>query len=133
MAVGRDAKGEANFTARTVGSVAKLSLSPDAVTATTAWDDVVFVRASVTDGDGILVPTANDSVKFSISGPGKILAVDNGDCLSTEPFQASERKAYGGCCVAIIRATAATGAITVTAETAGLAPSSVIIKAARNN
>ena len=128
VAVGRWANVVVKQIARTAGPAVKVSVLADADVASTAWDDVVFVRALVEDGAGNMVPTANDLVKFSISGPGEIVAVDNGDCLSTEPFQASERKAYGGYCAAIIRATAATGKITVTAEAAGLKAGSAVIE-----
>jgi len=129
VAAGRDPKGQPKVMVRTAGPAAKLFLSPDAGEASPSWDDVVFVRASVQDADGNLVPTANNLVTFAISGPGEIVAVDNGDCMSIEPFQATERKAYGGRCVAIIRATAGTGEITVTATAAGLKPASATIKA----
>ena len=130
MAVGRNGNGTTvKHSLRTAGPAAKLFLSPDAPVASPAWDDVVFVRASVEDADGNLVPTANDLVTFSISGPGEIVAVDNGDCMSIEPFQAKERKAYGGRCVAIIRATAGGGEITVTATAAELKPASATLKA----
>ncbi len=114
---------------RTAGPATKLTLSDDCGEVLPAWDDVVCVRTFVEDDAGNLVPMANNLVTFTISGPGEIVAVDNGDCLSTEPFQSRERKAYGGRCVAIIRATAGSGEITVTATAAGLKPASATIKA----
>lgn len=121
-AVGRNGGADvARQVMRTAGPAAKLVLVADRAAVSPAWDDVVFVRAVVADASGTPVPTANEVVQFNVSGPGKIIAVDNGDCLSTEPFQADERKAYGGRCVAIVRATAATGTINLTAHAAGLA------------
>jgi beta-galactosidase len=132
VAAGKDPNGRPRmgiFTA--AGPATKVALSEEGGALTTAWDDVVFVGAYLKDASGHLVPTANDLVKFSISGPGEIVAVDNGDCLSTEPFQASERKAYGGRCVVIVRATADQRDITITATAAGLKPASAILKAGR--
>ncbi|MEY4386534.1 MAG: hypothetical protein RLY20_1817 [Verrucomicrobiota bacterium] len=120
----------ARQTLRTAGLATKLSLVADAPEVSPRSDDVVFVSANVLDEADVLVPNANPLVKFSVSGPGTIVAVDNGDCLSTEPFQAAQRKAYGGRCVAFIRATAPTGDIIVTAEAEGLNPSKAIIRAA---
>jgi len=120
VAVGRSGDIVVKQTIRTAGVVAKLVLSADAAQVSPAWDDVVFVRARITDENDNLVPASNNLVRFSISDPGQIVAVDNGDCMSTESFQGTERKAYGGCCVAIVRATASTGKITVTAEVDGL-------------
>jgi beta-galactosidase len=126
-----DGKEVARHTLQTAGPATKVSLTADATRVSPHWDDVVFVQAKIEDVAGILVPGASDLVKFSLSGPGQIIAVDNGDCMSIEPFQATERKAYGGRCVAIIRATAESGEITVTATAAGLQPTSVKVQAGR--
>jgi beta-galactosidase len=53
--------------------------------------------------------------------PGAIVAVDNADVTSHEPFQASERHAFRGQASAIVRR-AEYFAITVTASAPGLAP-----------
>jgi beta-galactosidase len=90
------------------------------------WDDVAFVTATVVDGDGVPVPNADPRIAFKVNGPGAIVAVDNADNASHEPFQASERKAFQGWCIAILRATG-TGPITVSASAPGLAGSSVVI------
>jgi beta-galactosidase len=126
-----DGKEVARHQLRTAGPAAKVSLQADASSVSPHWDDVVFVPATIEDAAGVLVPNAGDLVKFSVSGPGQIIAVDNGDCMSIEPFQAAERKAYGGRCVAIIRTTAESGEITVTATAAGLKAASVKVQANR--
>jgi beta-galactosidase len=56
--------------------------------------------------------------------------VDNGDIASHEPFQAKERHAFRGQCFAIIRATGATGPITLTASAPDRAPASITIPTA---
>ena len=45
-------------------------------------------------------------VRFEISGPGEIVAVDNGDATSHASFQAKERDAYNGLALVIVRAKA---------------------------
>jgi beta-galactosidase len=70
-------------------------------------------------------------VKFAISGPGEIAAVDNGDATSFEPFQANERNAYNGLCLVIIRTKAGEpGTITLKAESEGLKGAEVLIRSA---
>ncbi len=69
-----------------------------------------------------------DPVTFSISGPGRIMAVDNGDNSSHEPFQAAVRHAYQGRCLAILKASAS-GEITLTASAHGLTAASVSVSA----
>lgn len=83
-------------------------------------DDVCDVTAEVTDKDGVLVPWANDSISFEVSGPGRIAAVDSADNASHEAFQGSERRAFEGRCVAFIKATGKSGQIRVTASGANL-------------
>ena len=61
------------------------------------------------------------SLNFSIEGPGKIVATDNGDATSHESFQAKTKKAYNGMCLVIVAAEkGAKGSFTVKAESKGL-------------
>ena len=67
-------------------------------------------------------------LNFSIEGPGKIVATDNGDATSHESFQAKTKKAYNGMCLVIVAAEkGATGSFTVKAESKGLKGASVEI------
>lgn len=115
---------------RTAGAPARIVLSADQNSLADAWDDVSYVRAMVTDADGVRVPSAADLISFTISGPGAVTAVDNGDVASHEPFQAAQRHAYEGAAFAIVRATATAGTTTVTAGAPGLAGSSITLRAA---
>ncbi len=64
---------------------------------------------------------ATDPVCFALSGPGEIVALDNGDQLSLEPFQGSQsRRLCAGRCLAIIRSRQQAGSLTLTATVAGL-------------
>ncbi len=113
---------------RSAGRPAKITLTADKEKLRDNWDDVTYVTASVTDDRGVVVPQADNPVRFDIAGPGAIAAVDSADNTSHEPFQASARRAYNGWCIAVIRATAA-GRITVRASAEGLTASSVTIEA----
>jgi beta-galactosidase len=88
---------------RTAGKAAKIILTTDKKQLASGWDNVAFVKATVVDANGVVVPRAKDLIRFSISGPGVIAAVDNGDNASIEPFQASERSAYQGVCFAMVK------------------------------
>lgn len=106
---------------RTAGKAAKIVLIPDRKSLTTGFDDVANVEVQVIDANGTVVPTAADSIQFTVDGPGKISGVDSGNIMSTERFQASTRKAYQGRALAILRATGE-GDIKLTATVEGLAP-----------
>jgi beta-galactosidase len=89
---------------------------------------VVFVTATITDDNGVTVPRANELVSFQVTGPGKVVAVDNADNMSVEPFQADERHAYQGRCEAAVRATEWSGKFAVMASAPGLKAATVEIE-----
>jgi beta-galactosidase len=130
-AVGKNAAGQtvATHELRTAGKPARIVLTPDRQTLSPAWDDVSCVEVSVVDDRGVLVPMAADLITFKITGPGVIAVVDSGSSASHEPFQASQRKAFQGRCVAMVKAAAPSGRITLTATADGLTEASVTLEA----
>jgi beta-galactosidase len=127
-AVGRNKGAKAAaYELRTAGKPARVTLSVDRSRIRSNWDDAAFVTATVVDANGVLVPNADQSISFQLSGPGSIAAVDSADHASHEPFQASERKAFQGWCVAIVKAKGS-GPITLKASAPGLAGSSITLQ-----
>jgi beta-galactosidase len=102
----------------------KPPLTPD-------WNDVVYATATLVDANNIVLPDSITVIHFTASGPGKIIAVDNGNLLDHDPFQATDRKLYEGHAFAILRATAPSGSIKLTATTDGLPPATITIPVAR--
>ena len=84
------------------------------------------MTVTVADAKGRLVPRSKNHIKFDLEGPGQIVAVDNGDATSFEPFQAKERNAYNGLALVIVRATQP-GKITLKAHADGLKGATVRI------
>ena len=81
------------------------------------------------DEDGVLVPRSGNRVRFSIDGPGEIVATDNGDPTSFESFQSTERNAFNALCLAIVRAKPGRpGTITLKAESEGLQEASLALR-----
>lgn len=128
-AVGRTSSG-ARITdvVQTASEPAHLQLAADRDTLTTDGRDLSFVRVTVRDADGVLVPKANNRVEFDVSGPGKIVGVSSGDPTSHEPFKADHRRAFNGQCQVTIQTTGDPGSITVTARAEGLAPATVVLR-----
>ena len=114
----------------TAGPAARITLTPERTTLPDDWDDIVYVRATITDAAGTPVPTANSLISFHITGPALIAAVDSGATTDHDPFQSTQRHAFQGSCVAILRATADTGQITLTASSDGLSDVSTTLSAA---
>lgn len=117
----------ANHELHTAGKPARVSLAADRKGIDLDWDDLSTLTATVVDAKGVPVPGANNLITFQIVGPGVIAAVDSADNTSHESFQASERKAFQGWCLAMVKARAARSKFTVTASSAGLAGGSVVI------
>jgi len=127
-AVGRNqGKEVASNELKTAGAPAKIRLTADKSRISNNWDDLSFVTATVVDADGIACPNVDETVQFSITGKGVIAAVDNGDRTSHELYQATERHLYNGTCIALVKAKAPAGKITVKATAPGLAAGSVTI------
>jgi beta-galactosidase len=87
----------------TTGEAAVIGLEADRHVIDADGYDLSFVTVSINDALGRLVPTANHQIRFSIDGPGEIIAVGNGNANSHESFQAHQRKAYNGLCLVVIR------------------------------
>jgi beta-galactosidase len=122
----------ATDTRRTAGPAAALRLQADRARIGADGRDLAFVTASVVDKSGVAVPRAKDRIRFAVIGPGEVVATDNGDATSHEPFGAKERAAYNGLALAIVRGRAgAPGRVTITAEAPGLAPATVSIETTR--
>ena len=117
----------ASHTLRTAGAPAKIVLTTDEKQLAAGWDDLAFVRATVTDANGVPVPGATNLITFAIGGPGVIAAVDSADNSSHEPFQSQERRAFQGDCFAMVRALPKRGKIRVKAAAANLKGASVTI------
>ncbi|HEY2865505.1 MAG TPA: glycoside hydrolase family 2 TIM barrel-domain containing protein [Pyrinomonadaceae bacterium] len=119
-----------SFELKTAGPPTKILLSVDKSKITNDWNDVVFVIATVVDANGVPVPDAENVISFDAKGAGFIAAVDSADNTDHDPFQAHQRKASQGRCVAYIKTDKASGKITVTASTEGLKSSTVTIAVA---
>jgi len=66
---------------------ASIELSSDRLTLNADGADVAIITVQVNDQKNRLVPTAGNDITFSLTGPGKIIGVGNGDPASHEPEQ----------------------------------------------
>jgi beta-galactosidase len=115
----------ATDTVHSAGSAAALKLTPDRATITADGRDLSYVEVDVLDAKGVLVPQASNKLTFSISGPGTLVGVDNGNAISHESYQGSARSAFNGKALAIIRSTSVPGKVTLQATSVSLASASV--------
>ncbi len=88
----------------TTGKTEKIELISDRKIIKANGKDLAFVTVNLTDKEGRLVPTADNLLKFEVSGPGEIVATDNGNPADLTSFISKERKALNGKALVIIKA-----------------------------
>jgi len=91
--------------------------------------DLSVISVAIKDDKGRVVPTANNMVKFSIDGPGRIIGTGNGNPTSHESDKASQRMAFNGYCLVLVQSEKQVGEIRLKAVSENLIGSEVIIKA----
>lgn len=112
--------------ATATSGAAKIVVTVDHPQITTDWDDVAYIKATVTNASGVQVSNAGNAITFSVSGTaGKIIGVDSG-IKTGETYTRYVRNAFEGVCYAIIQMTTA-GSIAVSASAPGLTGSSVTV------
>jgi beta-galactosidase len=117
-------------TRKTAGNAAALNVTVDRSSIAGDGQDLAYVSVAVTDTSGTVVPRASNAITFSVSGPGKLVATDNGDPTDMTAFPSSSRKAFSGLAMAIVKANAGqTGQITVSAKADGLSGGQAVITA----
>lgn len=112
---------------KTAGKAAKILLQADRNRIAADGKDLSFVTIKVVDENNILVPNADNLIRFNIQGEGKLIGVDNGLQTSLESFKADFRKAFNGMCLAVLQSTRKTGTIELEASSEGLDKTKIII------
>ena len=101
-------------TVKTAGQPSKLLLECDRQRIEANGQDLSFITVSLTDHDGTLIPDANDSLTFTVTGNGVFQAACNGDATSLEPFTQPTMLLFHGQLVVLVRSTDTAGSMTLT-------------------
>jgi len=118
----------AEDTIKTTGSASQLSLAADHTSIAADGSDLSFITVKIADKSGLMVPRSNNRIKYEISGPGEIVAVDNGNAIDHESFQSTNRRAYNGMALVIVRSIKGKpGRIVLRASSDGLRGTSVAV------
>jgi beta-galactosidase len=113
----------------TAGNAAALRVTPDRTVVQADGQDLSFLVVEAVDAEGRWQPNADQEVQFSLSGPGVIAAVGNGDGQDDASYQGDRRKLFQGRALVVVRTAKQGGPITVKARTAGLSDGSATIEA----
>ncbi len=112
----------------TTSAPSQITLNSDVTTLKADGCDVAVIRVAIKDDKGRVVPTADNLVKFSIEGPGRIIGTGNGNPTSHEPDKASQRKVFNGYCMVLIQSEKTAGEIRLKASSEALTGNEVVLK-----
>lgn len=113
---------------RVVLKESKPALQPDG-------QDAVVYNVAVVDDRNREVPTANNLIRFNLTGPAEIIGVGNGDPSSHEPDKCEagvwQRRLFNGKCQVIVRSGYGTGTVDLTATAEGMGTARATIQVTR--
>ena len=110
----------------TTGQPAAILLTPHRATIKADGRDVSVITVQINDAQGRMAPTASNEISFTITGPGHIIGVGNGDPSSHEPdvFPPTalewKRSLFNGLAQIIVQSTTEPGEIALTAKSQGV-------------
>jgi beta-galactosidase len=125
----REGKEVGSTELKSAGEVVALKAMADRMTISGDGQDLSYVTVELVDAKGVRNPTAENLVRFALTGPGEMIAVANANPMSTESYQQPQRKAWQGRCLVVIKSRRQAGPITLTASANGLRPAKVVITA----
>ena len=113
---------------RTTGPASRVELQADRSTITADGNDLAFIAVKIADKNGRQVPRSKNRLHVKISGPGEVVAMDNGDATDLEAFQSTSRRAYNGLALVIVRGKREqSGRVLVRVAADGLSPAKINI------
>ena len=111
----------------TTGTPAKIRLTAHRAEIAADGEDVAIVRVEMLDGEGRFVPTADNKIKFKVSGEGALIGVGNGDPNCQESDKGNERSLFSGLAQVILQASKKPGSLTIEATSRKLQAASLTI------
>ena len=115
----RDGKVVLTEKRETTGPVAAIRLTADRTEINADGEDVAVLRVEALDGEGRLVPTANNKIGFKVSGEGAVIGVGNGDPNCQESDKELKRSLFNGLCQMIVQSNKQPGQIQIVASKDG--------------
>ena len=113
---------------QTTGDAVKIRLTADRDVLKADGGDLAFVTVEAVDAQGRLQPNAATDIQFSISGPGTIIAVGNGDGASKDSYQANHRALFNGRAQVVIRTSRTPGSIRLEGNAPGMTAGEITIR-----
>ncbi len=105
---------------RTAGKPYGIKIIPEMTSIKNDGADTAVMNFAIVDKKGIVCPTADNLIKFTVVGDGYVRGVGNGDPNSHESDILPERRAYCGLCQALITSRLGAESIKIIAESDSL-------------
>ena len=116
----RNGKCVAKAEQRTAGKPYAVKIMPEMSSIKNDGADTAVINFAVVDKKGVVVPYADNLIKFTVVGDGYLRGVGNGDPNSHESDVIPERRAFCGLCQALITSYIGAESIKLVAESDGL-------------
>lgn len=121
VAIARNAgEAVAQHELKTTGKAVGLKIE----TENAAWKsdgmDLQYVKVYAVDSKGCKVPTATGELAFEVTGPARLVAVDNGNHSSDDLFTGNKKALYNGFAMAILRSEQKAGTVKIRVTAEGL-------------
>jgi beta-galactosidase len=118
----------------TTGPAASLRLTADRTEINADGEDVAMLKVEAFDQQGRAVPIADNLIAFTVTGPGKLIGVGNGNPNCLESDKAPKRSLFNGLAQVIIQSAKHPGPIHIEASQDGgddpkLASATIVITA----
>ena len=97
-----------------------IQLNSDVQTLKANGLDLAYIKVSLVDKAGVVVPNADRLIHFDVQGNGILAGVANSNVFSDEPWVASQKTTHKGTCMLVIRSTRKQGTVTIKASADGL-------------
>ncbi len=119
-AVGTKGGKQVAFELKKAGAAAKLVLQPDVKGLSADGRDVAQIELNVADQEGTRVPEASNLVACSLTGPARIIGIENGNTFSTENYKSLSRSTYQGRLMIYVQSLRTPGEAKLTVSTPNL-------------
>jgi len=126
-AVGKKGAATATFELKKAGAAAKLALLPDVAGLRADGRDVAQIELDVTDKDGTLVPDAKNKIDCTLTGPARIIGIENANLTGTEDNKGLAHSVYQGRMLIYVQALRSSGEAKLTVATPDLQGASITL------
>ena len=115
---------------KTSGPAHRLLVEADALTLAADGLDLAHVLVTVVDEDGIPVFDADHEITWAVTGPARLLGVENGDHARHEEYGGDKRSVFHGRLLGYVQSLKTPGEITVTLTAPSLQAASLVLQVA---